>query len=199
MDSDLADAVEDLKAIFEKRQIPTRFGQCDAETVAALKSQLGLTERYAAFLRNAVPIDVETATPPERVRFIPAAELVQEQTGYGTGDADNPPMDGWRDGWVVIAHSALLGDPYFIDTTRLDAEDDCPVMTAMSGTGHIEPVLCASSFARFLQILAAGMEVATGFAEDSVDPDDEHIFKEALAPKLRPIDSPALRAGHWTS
>lgn len=199
MDSDLADAVEDLKAIFEKRQIPATFGQYGAEAVAALKDKLGLTERYAAFLRDANPVDVETATPPERVRFIPAAELEQEQIGYGVGDADTPAMNGWRDGWVVIAHSALLGDPYFIDTTRLDAEDDCPVMTAMSGTGHIEPVLCASSFARFLQILTAGMEVATGFAEDSADPDDEHIFKEALAPKLRSIDSTALREGHWTS
>lgn len=199
MDSDLADAVEDLKAIFEKRQIPASFGHYGPEALAALKSKLGLTERYAAFLRDADPIDVETATPPERVRFIPAAELEQEQVGYGVGDADNPPMDGWRDGWVVIAHSALLGDPYFIDTTRLDAEDDCPVMTAMSGTGHIEPVLCASSFACFLQILTAGMEVATGFAQDSADPDDEYIFKEALAPKLRPIDSSALRGGHWTS
>lgn len=199
MDSDLADAVEDLKAIFEKRLIPASFAKHDAEAVAELKSKLGLTERFASFLRDANPIDVETATPPERVRFIPAGELEQEQIGYGVGDADNPAMSGWREGWIVIAHSALLGDPYFIDTTRLDAEDDCPVMTAMSGTGHVEPVLCASSFATFLQILTAGMEVATGFADHSADPDDEHIFKEALAPKLRSIDGAALREGHWTS
>lgn len=199
MDSDLADAVDDLKSIFEKRQIPANFGQHDAKAVAALKAKMDLPERYAAFLQAANPLDVETATPPERVRFVPADDLEQEQIGYGVGDTDNPAMAGWREGWVVIAHSTLLGDPYFIDTTRVDAEDDCPVMTAMSGTERIEPVLCASSFTRFLQILAAGMEVATGFAEHSADPDDEHIFKEALAPKVRVIDSAALREGHWTS
>ena len=90
----------------------------------------------------------------------------------------------------------MLGDPYFLDTPRSDAEGDCPVMTAMLGA-HLEPQLCASNFACFLRILAAAMEVAEGFADDG-DPDDEHIFREALAPKIRLIDPAALRAGHWT-
>jgi hypothetical protein len=49
-----------------------------------------------------------------------------------------------------------------------------------------------------LRILATSMEVATGFSESSLDADDEAIFREALAPKIKTIDSAALRAGHWT-
>lgn len=198
MDSDLADAVSALKAIFEKRLIPANFGKNPQALVERLRSSLELTERYAAFLLAADPLDVETVTPSERIRFIPAAELVQEQVGYARGDQDTPPNQGWREGWVVIAHSALLGDPYFLDTTRPDAEGDCPVMTAMSGTERLEPVLCASSFASFLQILATAMEVAEDFADDGLDPDDEQIFRETLGPKIRVIDAAALREGHWS-
>lgn len=188
MDSDLSEAVLALKAIFEKRLIPANFRANGSDLVDELQHKLSLPPRYAAFLKAADPLDVETATPPERVRFLPAAELEHEQA----------PMDGWRDVWVVIGHSALLGDPYFIDTSRLDAEGDCPVMTAMAGTDRLEPVMCASSFVTFIQILAAGMDIAEDFA-DTGDPDDEHIFKETLATRLRVIDPVALREGHWTS
>jgi len=197
VDSDLAEAVAALKAVFEKRFIPANFGKNEASTVDALKQRLSLTDRYAAFLLAADPLDVETVTPPERIRLIPSAELEQEQQSYAEGDDDNPPMAGWREGWVVIGHSAMLGDPYYLDTNKGDAEGDCPVYTTMTGTDRVEPVLCASSFATFVQILAAAMEVAEGFKGG--DPDDEDIFKEALAPKLRVIDPAALREGHWTS
>jgi hypothetical protein len=198
VDSDLADAVQALKAIFEKRRIFAGFGTNADGVVDPLRKGLGLPARYLSFLREADPVDVETVTPPERIRFIPAAELTQEQLGYSRSDRDNPPMSGWRESWVVIAHSALLGDPYFLDTSRPDAEGDCPVMTAMMGTDRLEPVLCASSFATFVQILAAAMELAEGFADDALDPDDEQIFREALSPKIRVIDPHALREGHWT-
>lgn len=198
MDSDLADSVRALKAIFEKRFIPANFGKNDADLIKGLKQRLKLTARYTSFLNEADPIDVETVTPSERVRFVPAAELEQEQLGFGRSDEQTPAMEGWREGWVVIAHSAMLGDPYFLDTTRPDPEGDCPVMTAMSGTERVKPILCASNFATFLGILAAAMEVAEDFKQDSHDPDDEHIFREALAPKVRLIDPAALREGHWT-
>ena len=198
MDSDLSEALQALKAIFQKRFIPANFRPNDDVVVERLKQSLNLTHRYAAFLKAADPLDVETATPPERVRFVPAAELEQEQVGYGRGDKDTPAMNGWRDGWVVIAHSAMLGDPYFIDTTKPDAEGDCPVMTTMTGTDRVDPVLCASSFANFIQILATAMEIAEDFA-DTGDPDDEHIFRETLGHKLRVIDQVALREGHWTN
>jgi hypothetical protein len=197
VDSDLADSVQALKSIFEKRRIPATFGTSSDGFVKGLKGKLGLSQRYAAFLKAADPVDVETVTPAERVRLIPAGELEHEQRVYREGDGDVPPIDGWREAWIVIAHSALLGDPYFLDTTRPDAEGDCPVMTAMSGA-DLKPVLCASSFASFIQILATAMQVAEDFAEDALDPDDEQIFREALSPKIRVIDQAALREGHWT-
>ncbi|MEZ4446471.1 MAG: SUKH-4 family immunity protein [Polyangiaceae bacterium] len=199
MDSDLVDAVKALKAIFEKRFIPANFGKNDAETVDALKTKLGLPERYASFLKEADPLDVETVTPTERVRLVPASDLLSEQNGYGSSGNGESAMPGWRDGWVLIGHSGMLGDPYFLDTNALDAEGDCPVLTAMTGTDRLEPVMCASSFATFVQILAIAMEVAEDFPDDAMDPDEEQIFREALAPRLRSVDPAAVREGHWTS
>jgi hypothetical protein len=42
------------------------------------------------------------------------------------------------------------------------------------------------------------MEVASGFGEAVMDDDDERTFRETLAPRVKTIDSAALRAGHWT-
>ena len=70
-------------------------------------------------------------------------------------------------------------------------------MTAMNGA-ELKPTLCASNFACFIRILATAMDVARGFAPNVADPDDEYIFREALAPGLRAVDPAAARARHWT-
>ncbi len=197
MDSDLAEAIDALRDSFRQRKLKAVFRQGDEAAVRALGKRLGLPHRYTEFLKAADPADVETATPTERLRLIPADALEKEQLGYGRGDATTPARNGWRPGWIVIGHSALLGDPYFLDTTRIDAEGDCPVMTAMNGA-ELKPTLCASNFACFIRILATAMDVARGFAPNVADPDDEYIFREALAPGLRAVDPAAARARHWT-
>ncbi|MBK7579129.1 MAG: SMI1/KNR4 family protein [Myxococcales bacterium] len=170
--------------------------------VTALRSKLRLPRRYRDFLSEADPLDVETRTPPERVRLLPSADLEAEQHGFCLDDkgeavkAASP--QGWRPSWVIVGHSALLGDPYFLDTSAPDPEGDCPVYTAMSGTDNWKPRLCATSFALFVRILAVGMEVAEGFAEEDVDTDDEQTFRDAFGPRLREYDPAALKAGHWT-
>ena len=111
---------------------------------------------------------------------------------------DKPTAAGWRPSWIIVGHSALLGDPYFLDISSPDAEGDCPVFTAMSGTDLWKPRLCASSFALFVRILALGMELAEGFADDDIDMDDEQVFRDTFGPKIREYDPAALKAGHWT-
>lgn len=202
MDSDLADALSALRESFRSRRIDALFGRADADLVATLKSRFKLPRRYRDFLTEADPINVETRTPAERVRLVPAAELVEEQKGrclHESGELiDKSRQNGWRPHWVVVAHSTMLGDPYFLDTSLPDAEGDCPVYTAMSGTEQWKPRLCASSFAMFIRILAIGMELAEGFAEEDIDVDDESVFREALGPRIRQFDPAALKAGHWT-
>ncbi|WP_235880432.1 SMI1/KNR4 family protein [Polyangium aurulentum] len=195
MDSDLAESVAALKDIFAKRGIPASFGKAETPVVEELKKTFRVPSRYRAFLLAADPIDVETVTPVERVRLASSTKLASEQTLGGKRTDEIP---NWRKSWVIIARSALLGDPYFLDVSKLDAEGDCPIYTCMIGTDTIKPELCASSFQQFLRILATSMEVATGFGEAVLDDDDEAIFREALAPKIKTIDSAALRAGHWT-
>jgi len=199
VDSDLAESVAALKEIFGRRGIQATFGKAEPAVVEELRKSLRIPARFRAFLQAADPADVETVTPVERVRLFPAARLGAEQNVEGalTG-GDGKPAAAWRKSWVVIGRSALLGDPYFLDVSKLDAEGDCPVYSAMMGADSFKPVLCASSFQQFLRILATSMEVASGFGSGVLDDDDEAIFREALAPKIKTIDSAALRAGHWT-
>jgi len=202
LDSDLAESIQALKDSFARRGVPARFGAADSARLSALKELLSLPRRYREFLGAADPLDVETRTPSERVRLIHAERLADEQVGFALNDSrrriTQQSSGGWKPSWVIIGHSALLGDPYFLDVSAADAEGDCPVYTAMSGTDNWKPRLCASSFAMFVRILAVGMVVAEGFAEDSFDMDDEEVFREALGPKIREHDPAALKAGHWT-
>jgi len=202
VDSDLAESLQALKAAFEKRKIVAQFGSADPAVVDTLRKTLRIPSRYRTFLLEADPIKVETTTPVEKVRLVSSSELTKEQVGFAL-EQDGAPQPankdtGWRKSWVLIGQSSLLGDPYFLDVAKLDAEGDCSVYTAMSGAGRWEPLLCGSSFAQFLRILAAGMEVAQGFGEAMMDDDDEAAFREALGQKIKTIDAAALRAGHWT-
>lgn len=202
MDSDLAESVSALKAIFQRRRLPADFGAAEPALVEDLRKKLRIPSRYRAFLLEANPVRVESVSPVERVRLLPASELLEEQRGFALLEDGTPRTEnkdgGWRKSWIIIGRSTLLGDPYFLDLAKLDAEGDCQVYTAMSGTERWEPHLCASTFAQFLRILATSMEVAQGFGDAIMDDDDEASFRESLGQKIKPIDAAALRAGHWT-
>jgi hypothetical protein len=198
VDSDLADAVEGLKAVFARRKIEATFGKAPAEVVDGLKKQLRIPARFRSFLVAANPVRVETVTPVERIRLIPAEELAKaQQTVIAPTGGGAAPLD-WKASWVIIGESSLLGDPYFLDVSKPDPEGDCPVYTAMSGQERWAPTLAASSFAQFLRILSTAMEIAAGFGDAIMDDEDEDSFREALGPKVKVIDAAALRAGHWT-
>jgi hypothetical protein len=198
VDSDLADAVEGLKSIFTKRKIDAVFAKAAPEVVEGLKKQLRIPPRFRHFLLAANPVRVETVTPVERIRMFPADELVKAQTVVTTpADGGTVALD-WKPGWVIIGESSLLGDPYFLDTSKPDPEGDCPVYTAISGQPRWVPTLVASSFAQFLRIVSTAMEIAAGFGDAIMDDEDEDSFREALGPKVKIIDAAALRAGHWT-
>jgi hypothetical protein len=194
VDSDLAESVTALKDIFTRRGLPATFGKADPAVVEELRKTLRIPARFRAFLTAADPVDVETVTPVERVRLFPAARIAAEQNVGGEGKLPA----AWRKSWIIVGRSALLGDPYFLDISKLDAEGDCPIYSSMVGTDSIKPELCASSLQQFLRILSTSMEVATGFGNGVLDDDDEAIFREALGPRIKTIDSAALRAGHWT-
>ena len=198
MDSDLADAVSGLKEIFKRRKLDAVFGKAPPELVEQLKKELRVPSRFRKFLLAANPTSVETVTPVERIRLIPAEELVKAQSLVtAPGDGQKISQD-WKSSWVLIGESSLLGDPYFLDVAKLDPEGDCPVYTAMSGQDRWAPKLAASSFAQFLRILSTAMEIAAGFGDAIMDDEDEDSFREALGPKVKVIDTTALRAGHWT-
>lgn len=194
MDSNLAESVAQLKNTFARRGIPASFGNAAPAVVEELRKMFRVPALYRAFLQSADPVDVETVTPVERVRLFPADRLATEQPDPNQGGR----YFGWRKGWILIGQSALYGEPYFLDISKIDAEGDCPVFTCMLGTESLRPELCASSFRQFLQILAVSMEVATGFDGRVLDEDVESEFREALSSSVKTIDSAAERARHWT-
>jgi hypothetical protein len=199
VDSDLADAVEALKAVFSKRKLACSFVKAPPPLIEELRKELHIPSRFRSFLLAANPAKVETVTPVERIRLLPAEELVkaQEPVRAGRREGTSAPAE-WKTSWVVIGESSLLGDPYFLDVSKPDAEGDCPVYTAMSGQERWTPTLAASSFAQFLRILSTAMEIAAGFGDAIMDDEDEEAFRETLGPKVKVIDAAALRAGHWT-
>jgi hypothetical protein len=196
VDSDLADAVEGLKTALKQRKIDASFGKASKELVEDLRKQLRIPARFRAYLLGANPVQVETHTPVERVRLVPAEELVKGQEQIKTA-REGATLE-WKSSWVLIGESSLLGDPYFLDVAKMDAEGDCQVYTAMSGQERWNPTLAASSFVQFLRILATSMETAEGFGDAIMDDEDEDSFREALRPKIKNIDVAAMRAGHWT-
>lgn len=202
MDSDLTESISALKESLRLLDLEAHFGQAEPRVITHLKERFGLPRRYLDFLAESNPVHVETVTPAERIQFIPAADLVSEQADYCLGPdgqlITKPTRNGWRPSWFIIARSGLLGDPYFIDTTQIDAEGDSPVYTAMSGTEVWQPKLCASSFATFVKVLAVTLEVAEDFDLDDYDPDNERVFREAIGPRIREVDAAAQKAGHWT-
>lgn len=202
MDSDLAESIAALRECFSGRRHATSFGQAPPEVVASLKERLRLPRRYREFLLHSDPLAIEVVTPSERVRLLPSAALEGEQRGFaldeGGARLPRPNSRGWRPAWIIVARSGLLGDPYFLDTALVDAEGDCPVFTAMSGKEAWQPLLCASTFALFLRILAITASAAREFGGGSFDVEDEAVFREALRPRIREYDPAALKAGHWT-
>lgn len=194
MDIYLQNSVNALKDILHRRNIPASFGSAAPDLLHNLQTKLLIPSRYKTFLQSANPVSVETVTPTERIHLISAEALATSQ--FGQTPLDGMEQAQWRKSWIIIGRSALLGDAYFIDVSRLDTLGDCPVFTCITGGDVSTPVLCASSFQQFIQILALSMEVAIPFDTNAQDEDTEIAFREALAPKLKAIDASALRAGH---
>lgn len=204
VDSDLIESIEALKTALADVKAPAVFDKANPALVNEVSQKLRLPRRFKEFLLEANPAEVESVTPIERVFLTGIEQLLEDQEGH-TLEEDGSIIterraNGWRPDWIVIARSGILGDPYFLDVSQIDAEGDCPVYTAMSGTDNWKPRLCASSFALFLRILAITMDVAQDFEFDDseYDADNERVFREAVAPRIREWDPAAVKARHWT-
>src|ERR1700749_2417436 len=140
VDSDRAESGGGAKDVLARRGITAAFGKAGPAVGDDLRKPLRVPARFRAFLQAADPVDIETVTPVERVRLFPASRLLAEQS---TEAGDGKPPATWRKSWIVIGRSALLGDPYFLDISKLDAEGDCPMYSAMTGADSFKPELCA--------------------------------------------------------
>ena len=126
MDSDLAESLSALKSSFESRKLSPSFGKADPALVRNLHQKLRIPRRFRDFLTERDPLHVEIVTPAERIQLIAAAELEAAQVGFALSESGavitTPTPSGWRPSWVIVAQSTILGDPYFLDTSKPNAE-----------------------------------------------------------------------------
>jgi len=170
-----------------------------ASVVAAAAQRYQLPTAYREFLTALGRYGCSILPGPFQELIIYAApELDRAQVGFRgprLGDDAFVAPHGWRRSWVVIAYDS--GDPYFLDTTKIQPNGDTPVWTAMHGTGTWEPILAASSLAQFLQILRVWVRIVVSH-HDKQNPDepldDAHLRR--LTNEINQIDSAAT--DHWT-
>lgn len=170
------------------------------EAVQDLARRYNLPMIYQALLLTLGQRGFSIAPGPfQRIEVFAAPALEAAQIGYRgarPGDDSFVVPHGWRKSWVVIAVDA--GDPYFLDTTRITLEGECPVYTAEQGTGTWEPHLAASSIAQFLHILKTWLKIVVPHQDrhNPAEPlDDTHARR--LRAEIAAIDPAA--ADHWSA
>ena len=169
-----------------------------ARTVDELAARFGLPTAYRRLLLALGQHSLGIVPGPfEKLVLHAAPELEQAQVGYRgsrLGDESFVAPHGWRRSWVVIAADA--GDPYFLDVARATAAGECPVYTAMRGTGTWEPIPAASSLEQFLRILTVWVRIVVPH-HDPLNPEEPLDDAQArrLATEIERIDPAA--AAHW--
>lgn len=165
-DADIATLLAQLRAelqMQERKRDPEAEGEGEPEPVEPVATALverirqryGVPQVYCDFLTALGRASLTIIPGPfQALTLYAAPELERAQVGFrGTrpGDDSFVAPHGWRRSWLVIAYDN--GDPYFLDVAKCTPDGDCPVWTAMHGTGTWEPTLAASSLAQFLRIL----------------------------------------------
>ncbi len=117
-------------------------------------------EKYIE-IRNAIPLE-KVSCGYRTMTLFPAAELADAQVGYSISksgeDFTGENVGEWKSSWLVIACEDLLGDPFFVDLNV----QELPVFTAAHGETIWNPVLVASSFRDFIQILEIVERISQG-------------------------------------
>lgn len=153
------------------------------EAITVVARRYGLPAIYQDFLRAVGRTGFVLAPGPFQELVIYAApDLEAAQIGFRgprRGDESFVAPHGWRRSWVVIANDS--GDPYFLDTNRPGTGGECPIYTAMHGTGTWEPLLAASSLEQFLRILDVWLRIVVTH-HDPQNPDEP--LDEAQARRL---------------
>ena len=168
-------------------------------TVEAVARRYELPAAYRTFLQALGKHSLAILPGPFQELIIYAApELEGAQVGFrGTkpGDESFIAPHSWHRAWVVIAFDN--GDPYFIDLTKVRADGETPIWTAMHGTGTWEPRLAASSLGQFLRILRVWTHYVVPH-HDPQNPDEplDDAQLRRLTNEINQIDAAA--AEHWT-
>lgn len=189
--------VADLAAQDEGGVVPNQ--PVAPELVAELARRYGLPSAYQTLLLALGQHSLSIVPGPFQVLDVFAAPRLEEaQVGYRgsrPGDDGFVAPHGWRRNWVVIAADA--GDPYFLDVTKANDLGECPVYTAMHGTGTWEPRLAASSLELFLRILRVWLRLVVPH-HDRQHPEEplDEAHARRLAGEIAQLDPAA--AGHWT-
>lgn len=208
-DTDIATLLTQLRAelhLQERKRDPDADVDGPPESVEPVSPALveRVVEHYGAppiyrdFLTALGRVSLTIVPGPfQALTLYAAPELERAQVGFrGTrpGDDSFVAPHGWRRNWLVIAYDN--GDPYFLDVAKRTPSGDCPVWTAMHGTGTWEPTLAAASLAQFIRILCVWVHyVVPHYDPQNPDEplDDAHLRR--MTSEIGQIDS---TTDHWT-
>ncbi|HEX5501252.1 MAG TPA: SMI1/KNR4 family protein [Thermomicrobiales bacterium] len=177
---------------------PPAYAPIAPATVRGASQRYGLPSAYRELLAALGQEGFTISPGPFRAIVLYAApDLEAAQVGFRgprPGDESFVAPHGWHRSWVVIATDA--GDPYFLDVTKADARGECPVYTAMHGTGTWEPLLAASSVEQYLCILDVWLRIVLPH-HDRQNPDEplDELHTRRLAAEIARIDPAA--APQW--
>ncbi|GAA0328258.1 hypothetical protein GCM10008967_18430 [Bacillus carboniphilus] len=108
-----------------------------------------ILEMIEALESNDVVLQVASEEPIDVHLFI-KEEFKDGQIGYRVDEDGNSLLGedegDWIDDWHVIGYDEEIGDPIFVDITKVDY----PVYTAAHGEGDWEPELLFESMSDFL-------------------------------------------------
>lgn len=198
--SDLLAAVQRLRAELTAQGIEAPYAPAPPRLVEEMQRRYGLPALYRDVLLELGQYSLSIRPGPfQELALFAAPDLERAQVGYRgsrPGDDSFVAPHGWRRHWVVIAADA--GDPYFLDLSKVNAGGECPVYTAMHGTGAWEPRPAAASIEQFVQILTVWTRIVVPHY-DPQNPDEplDDAQVRRLASEIERIDPAAV--AHWTT
>src|SRR5438105_3226725 len=162
LDAALESAVRSLRAASQRAGCPATFKAGDKKLLAKVVEQYPqIPEVYRKFLERHDPQDsLFSPAPGNAISLIPLQHLEDGQLGFSVHGATGADLTGksdgdWRETWLVIGDDNE--HPFYLECSE-KKNGDAPVYNAQRDGGKWYSSKAASSFEKFLRLIANYMD-----------------------------------------
>ena len=193
----LESAVRSVRAASQRAGCPATFKPGDKKElsrVGGLYPDLPLI--YRKFLEKHDPVDaLFSPSPVNAIALVPLQHLEDGQLGFSVHGGSGAADGDWHDSWFVIGDDN--DEPFFLEIA--EAKDgDAPVYYGTRRGGKWSHARVASSFERFLRLVAAYMDGYRAWDDPEADnfamPDR---VSNSIARALASVDPELDVANYW--